>query len=404
MNDEQITRLLQDLVRIPSVNPSGDPGTAAKNTGEARMAEYVADFLRKLALDVELHEVEPGRPNVIGKFASRGGKRSLALAPHTDTVSVAGMTIDPFGGEVRDGKLYGRGATDTKGPMASALAALANAVRQKEFREGNLDVYFCALMGEESGNDGARALMEREFKVAFAIACEPTDCRVVYTHKGALWFKVITRGRSVHGSIPDKGESAIKKMAEVVQYVLGEYTQQLRKHDNKTLGAPTVNIGVIRGGAQTNIVPDYCEIEVDRRTVPGEKHEEILSQLRDALNRLPVETDIIRDCHPLFTDPKNAFVQKLTEAVADMVVRGQETDAQREASLDAPRSTLDVLVGAPWFCDAGIFAENGVPAVAFGPGSVAQAHIADEFIELREVDRAARITERFLLANAVKNA
>jgi acetylornithine deacetylase/succinyl-diaminopimelate desuccinylase family protein len=380
MNDEQTTKLLQDLVRIPSVNPSGDPGTAAKNTGEARMAEYVADFLRKLALDVEIQEVEPGRPNVIGKFSSRGGKRSLTLAPHTDTVSVAGMTIDPFGGEVRDGKLYGRGATDTKGPMASSLAALANAVRQKEFREGDLDVYFCALMGEESGNDGVRALMERGFKVDFAIACEPTDCRVVYTHKGALWFKIITRGKSVHGSMPDKGESAIKKMAEGVQYLLGEYTQQLRRHDDKILGAPTVNIGVIRGGAQTNIVPDYCEIEVDRRTVPGEKHDEILSDLRDALKRLPVETEIIRDCHPLHTDPKNAFVRQLSAAA--------QTD----------------VVGAPWFCDAGIFAESGVPAVAFGPGSVAQAHIADEFIELREVERAARITERFLLACAVKNA
>jgi acetylornithine deacetylase/succinyl-diaminopimelate desuccinylase family protein len=396
MNEEQITRLLQDLVRIPSVNPAGDPGTAAKNTGEARMAEYVADFLRKLALDVELQEIEPGRPNVIAKFASRGGKRSLALAPHADTVSVAGMTIDPFGGEVRDGKLCGRGAADAKGPMASALAALANAVRQKEFREGDLDVSFCALMGEESGNDGARALMERGFKVDFAIACEPTDCRVVYTHKGALWFKVITRGKSVHGSMPDKGESAIKKMAGVVDYLLGEYTQQLRQHEHETLGAPTVNVGVIRGGAQTNIVPDYCEIEVDRRTVPGEKHEGILAELR---SRLPIETEIIRDCHPLFTDPKNPFVQKLVEAVVGPLPSAGVGAAPREGT----RPTTSPLTGAPWFCDGGIFAEYGVPAVAFGPGSAAQAHVADEFIALTEVYRAARIIERFLLACGAKS-
>src|SRR3989442_12322758 len=98
MNDEQITRLLQDLVRIPSVNPHGDPGTDARHTGEACMVEFLVDFLRKLALDVEIHEVESGRPNVIAKFSSRGGTRCVALAPHTDTVSVAGMTIDPFGG------------------------------------------------------------------------------------------------------------------------------------------------------------------------------------------------------------------------------------------------------------------------------------------------------------------
>ncbi len=140
MDQEQLTRLLQDLVRTPSVNPQGDPGTAAQNTGEAKMAEYVAEFLRKLALDVEIREVEPGRPNVIGKFSSRGGRRSVALAPHTDTVSVAGMTIDPFAAEVRDGRLYGRGATDTKGSMAAMLVALAHAVRQKSFREGDFEV------------------------------------------------------------------------------------------------------------------------------------------------------------------------------------------------------------------------------------------------------------------------
>ena len=179
MNEEQVTRLLQDLVRIPSVNPSGDPGTPVKNTGESRMVEYLGEFFRKLALDVEIADVEPDRANIIGKFASRGAKTTIALAPHTDTVSVAGMTIDPFGGEVRDSRLYGRGATDTKGSMAAMLAALANVARRKEFREGDVDVVFCGLMGEESGNDGARALVQKGFKADFAIAGEPTDCRIV---------------------------------------------------------------------------------------------------------------------------------------------------------------------------------------------------------------------------------
>src|SRR5438093_5916338 len=140
MDDQQLTRLLQDLVRIPSVNPHGEPGTS--HTGEAGMVEYLAGFCRKLALDVEIQEVEPGRANLIAKFSSRGGKRSVALAPHTDTVSVAGMTIDPFGGEIRDGKLYGRGRTDTKGSIAAFLAGLSNVVREKSFREGDCDVWF----------------------------------------------------------------------------------------------------------------------------------------------------------------------------------------------------------------------------------------------------------------------
>jgi acetylornithine deacetylase/succinyl-diaminopimelate desuccinylase family protein len=367
MNHEQITQLLQDLVRIPSVSPFGDPGTEPKNTTEARMADYVADFLRKLALDVELHEVEPGRPNVVGKFSSRGGRKSVALAPHTDTVSVAGMTINPFGGEIRDGKLYGRGACDTKGSVAAMLAALANAVRQKEFREGEVDVWFCALMGEESGSHGARALLERGFRADFAIAGEPTNCRVVHTHKGAIAFKIITRGKSAHSSMPEHGESAIKKMAGVVDYLLGEYAESLRRIRDPILGSPVTNVGVIRGGSQLNIVPEYCEIEVDRRTVPGEKHEEILRQLRE---RLSVEVELIGVCDPLYTDPQNPFVRAL----------GQET------------------VGAPWFCDAAFFAKYGIPAVAFGPGSTTQAHTADEWVELDEVFRAAKIIEKFLLA------
>jgi acetylornithine deacetylase/succinyl-diaminopimelate desuccinylase family protein len=348
MNDDQIARLLQDLVRIPSVNPHGNPGTS--KTGEAGMVEYLADYFRKLALDVEIHEVEPGRANLIGKFTSRGSKRSVAFAPHTDTVSVAGMTIDPFGGEIRAGKLYGRGATDTKGSLAAFLAALTNAMRQKEFREGDLDVYFCALMGEESGNDGARALAARGFKPDFLIAGEPTGCRVVNAHKGSLWFKLITRGKSIHASMPDGGENAIAKMAEVIRALPRGCT-----------------VTVIRGGSQTNIVPDHCEIEIDRRTMPGEDHAQILAECAKL-----GEVQAARDCPPLFTEPGNEFVRRLTAA----------SEAE--------------LASAPWFCDAAIFAAQGVPAVAFGPGSTAQAHTADEWVELNELFRAARIAEKFL--------
>ena len=368
MNDEQVTRLLQDLVRIPSVSPCGDPGTPASNTGEARIAEYVAEFLRKLALDVEVREVQPGRPNVIGRFSSQGARQSVAFAPHTDTVSAAGMTIDPFAAEIRDGRLYGRGACDTKGSLAAMLAALANAVRRREFREGGLDVWFCALMGEESGSHGARALLERAFKADFAIAGEPTNCRVVHTHKGAMAFKIITRGKSVHSSTPERGESAIRKMAGVVDYLLGEYTDSLKQIHDATLGSPTTNVGIIRGGTQTNIVPDYCEIEVDRRIVPGENHEEILERLRE---RLSVEVDLVGVCPPLYTDPQHPFIRAL----------GRET------------------IGAPWFCDAAIFAQHGIPAIAFGPGDVAQAHTANEFVELSDVFEATRVVESFLLSS-----
>jgi acetylornithine deacetylase/succinyl-diaminopimelate desuccinylase-like protein len=290
------------------------------------------------------------------------------------------MSIDPFGGEIREGKLYGRGASDTKGSIAAMVAALTNAVRRKQFREGDLDVYFCALMGEERSNDGARALMERGFKADFAVAGEPTACRIVYTHKGSLWLKIIASGKSAHGATPEKGDNAIGTMAEAVRFLLGDYTKSLRTTPVAALGSPTVNVGVIRGGTQTNIVPDRCEIEVDRRTVPGETHEQVLAQLRESLRHLPVEIETARECRPLYTEPQNAFVKSLVTATG----LGEKA-----------------LVGAPWFCDAAIFGEHGVPGVAFGPGNVAQAHTNDEWIALDEVYRTARILENWLLTSAM---
>ena len=370
MNDEQITRLLQDLVRTASVDPHGHPGTTTQNTGESRIAEYVADVLRKLAIDVEVHEVEPGRPNVIGKFSSRGAQKVLAFAPHTDTVSVAGMTIDPFAAEIRDGKLYGRGASDTKGSLAAMLAGLANAVRRREFREGDLDVCFCALMGEESGNDGARALVQRGFKADFAVAGEPTNCRAVNTHKGAITFRIITRGKSVHSSEPERGESAIKKMAGVVDYLLGEYADSLRQIHDPVLGRATRNVGTIRGGSKVNIVPARCEIEVDHRTLPGEDHLKLLRELRVQFGR--IETETLNDNAGLDTSASHPMVVQLAAASGGR------------------------CVGAPWFSDGAIFAQHGVPAVAFGAGSIAQAHTRDEFTSVPQVERCAAVVETFL--------
>ncbi len=360
MNTDHVTGLLQELVRIPSVTPVGNPGTT--RTGEAELAGFVANFLRKLSLDVEVQEVRPGRPNVIGHFASRGGKRRVALAPHTDTVSVTGMTIDPFGGEVRDGKLFGRGACDTKGSVAAMLGALARCVRAGEFRAGDLDVDFCAVMGEETGSDGARALCARGYRADFAIAGEPTNCRAVHAHKGSLWFKVITRGKSCHASTPELGKNAVVKMAAVIPGLLDRSRWPA---PDPVLGAPTINVGVIRGGSATNIVPDRCEVEVDRRLIPGEQADRVLADIRD---RLGVEIEAVRECPPLFTPADHPFIR----------------------ALDVP------VCGAPWFCDAAVFAEHGIPAIAFGPGDIAQAHTADEFLELAELHRATEILERFL--------
>ena len=274
MPPNNVIELLQALVRIPSVNPHGDAGIA--ETGEKRCAEFVAGFLKSIGARVELREVRPERPNVIGVFPSDApGKDRIIFAPHTDTVSVAGMTIDPFGGELRDGRIWGRGSSDTKGTMAAMLWALL------ELREKvptlPYEVWFAGLVSEEAGQDGSKAF-SAELRAdcdargvkAFAVVGEPTGLNIVHTHKGGLWLTLTTRGRAGHASMPEKYDNAIYKMADVIRCIRDEIAPALAKISHPILGSPTASVGVCRGGSKINIVPDLCVAEVDIRTIPGE--------------------------------------------------------------------------------------------------------------------------------------
>jgi acetylornithine deacetylase/succinyl-diaminopimelate desuccinylase family protein len=366
MHPTSATALLQELVRIPSVNPHGAPGVP--NPGEQACAEYVAAFLRESGAEAELREVAPNRPNVIGRFPSNSpGKKRVILAPHLDTVSVGGMTIPPFGGELRDGKIWGRGATDTKGPMAAMLWAL-HELRDRIPALGH-EIWFAGLMGEEAGQEGARAFV-KEAGADFALIGEPTGRDIVYTHKGALWLKLRTTGHAVHASAPQLGENAIYKMADVLRCIRDEIAPRLASQADPVLGSPTISAGTIRGGTKTNIVPDFCEVEVDTRTIPGQNPAEIPRLLQEASPGLEIS---VWQSSPLNTDPSHPLIQLLI----------------RNGSR---------LAGAPWFCDAAVFAEAGIPAVAAGPGSIAQAHTNDEWISVADLEDGVRFYRAFLEA------
>ncbi len=361
-----VVELLQELVRIPSVNPAGDPGT--DGVGEARMAAYLADLLRGWGAAVELREVEPGRPNVVARFASdREGKPRILFAPHTDTVSVAGMTIDPFGGELSGGRIWGRGASDTKGSMAAMLWALW----EERGRLGQLshEIWFAGLAGEEAGQPGAKALAAEE-RFDFVIAGEPTGLDVVHAHKGALWLLLTTRGKAVHAADPGRGVNAIYKMADVLRVIRDKVAPHLATLSHPVLGSPSISAGVIHGGSKTNIVPDFCRLEVDVRTVPGQEGAEawILAQLREVCADLECEAF---SSEPMLTDPGHPLIGALGRCGAKPV-------------------------GAPWFSDAGVFARHGVPAVALGPGSIAQAHTRDEYIAVADLEDGVAFFRRFL--------
>jgi acetylornithine deacetylase/succinyl-diaminopimelate desuccinylase-like protein len=358
--------LLGDLIRIPSVNPEGDPGVA--DPGESMMARHLGDLLGSMGGEVSLREVLPGRPNVIARFPSdRPGKPRLLLAPHTDTVSVVGMTIDPFGGEVRDGKVWGRGASDTKGPMASMLAALS---RVREDIPGlSHEIWFAGLMGEESGQYGAKALAAEE-SFDLMIAGEPTGLKTVHAHKGSLWVTMTARGKAVHASVPGQGENAVYAMTAAIESIRGRVLPRMKDISHPLLGCSTLSVGTIRGGSKTNIVPDHCEATIDIRVVPGDNPDRILALIRDAAPGLELAH---QGSSPLDTDPSHPLIERL-------------------ASLGAAPA------GAPWFCDAAVFAAKGMAAVALGPGSIDQAHTADEWISIADLEQGAAFFERFLLS------
>ena len=363
-----VVELAQALVRIPSVNPHGDPGT--DGVGEQRVAEWLADFLRGIGAEVELREVLPGRPNVVARWpGDRAGKPRLLFAPHTDTVSVGGMTIDPFGGEVREGKLWGRGACDTKGPMASMLWALRE--MREELPGLGHEIWFAGLMSEEASQHGSRALAAAE-RFDFVIVGEPTGLDVVHTHKGSAFLYLTTRGRAAHAARPDLGENAIAKMLDVLAVVRTEIAADFAMQRDPVLGASTLSIGTIRGGSKTNIIPDLCEVSVDMRFVPSHYHAKIIDEFRERLQRGCPDLEVSADpAPPLLTDPSHPMIAKLGECGAKPV-------------------------GAPWFCDACFFAERGMPAVALGPGSIAQAHTKDEWIAVADLEKGVEFFEAFL--------
>lgn len=370
---QSVVELLQALVRIPSVNPDGDPGTP--HTGEEACARYISSFLWHSGAETFLDEVSTGRPNVIGCYPTEGSsKPRILFAPHTDTVSVGGMTIDPFGGELRDGKIWGRGASDTKGSAAAMLWALYEL--RAEIPTLPVEVHFVGFMSEESAQLGSQHFAKHHGRYDLALVGEPTSLKTVFRHKGCLWADVHTTGVAVHGATPELGVNAIVKMSRLVQALDTEFRDLLAEAGgaDEWLGVSTINLGMIQGGTRSNIVADACKLRVDIRTTPGlAKAGGAMQLLSDFVARHDETAHVTAasEAFCLDTDPANPFIQKLMSAGAD-------------------------LSGAPWFCDAAFLAVAGTPAIAIGPGSIAQAHTKDEFIAVKDLEEAVAFFKRFL--------
>ena len=380
MNRSAAADLLRSLIAIPSVNPALAEDDALR--GEKRMVDWLEPWFAARGFRTARVGATRGRPNLVARFGAESPRKTILFESHLDTVGVAGFAGDPFAMRAAGGRLQGRGACDTKGPLAAFLAALDDETLAAAAR-GGIQVAWLGAIGEETGNLGAEETVAAGLRADECVVLEPTDLRIVHAHKGACWFTVATRGRAVHASDPARGDNAILKMPAVWKALEEEAAAAAQARAHGILGKPTVSVGTIRGGTGTNVVPDRCEIQVDRRLLPGETAAGVLDDIRRRLASVPggVEIALLKEGLPFHTDPGAELVRRFSAALA-------------EAGVAPARE------GAAWCSDAGVLAAACGQTIVWGPGAIAQAHTCDEYIEAAALDSGCETLRRFLLESA----
>jgi acetylornithine deacetylase/succinyl-diaminopimelate desuccinylase family protein len=377
MSSDPLVRLLADLVAIPSVNPMGREGSGPGFL-EKEVAEFVDGYLRARGVDTHVSDVAPGRPNVTG-FIDVKAEKTLLLEAHLDTVRAESMSIAPFTPVVRDGRLYGRGACDTKGSLASFLHGVCSLLGAGGRLRYN--VVMLAVADEEYQFTGARHAVAEGLKADFGIVGEPTRLRIVRAHKGVIRWRIVTRGIAAHSAYPERGENAIYAMGRVLGRLESYGIALRRSAPHPLLGNPSLSAGVIQGGEAVNVVPDRCEVEMDRRTLPGESSGDVLESAAKALDGVGAWS---------FEPPHLA--------VGGMEVE-EESPVVRLLSGAIGRANGPVQVEAGQYAtDAGVYNGAGIPTVVFGPGDIAQAHTADEWIDCEELHEAAEVVRSLVTA------
>ena len=342
--------LALELVHLDTVNPPGR---------EAAAAALLAGRLEKAGFEVTFHEHAPGRPSVVARLAGDGA--ALCMTGHLDTVPLGGApwSVEPFG-ELRDGRLYGRGSSDMKSGVAAIVVA---AERVAALGGGGLELVLCAA--EETGCEGALHLASSGAlgRAGAVLVAEPTGGVPHVAHKGVLWARATTEGKSAHGSSPQLGRNAIYPLAAAVA-ALAELDFEVEPHP--ILGEPTLNLGTFKGGSGINLVPDRAEAGIDIRTVPGMTSSDVLDRLR-SLAGPEVTIEAILDLPPVATDPDDPFVRSAAE------VAGSSGG------------------GLAYFTDAAALtpAYGTPPTVIWGPGEAAQAHQTDEWASAEKIEAAA---------------
>ncbi len=362
---------------------------------EGRVTDYLVQRFMAAGLRWVRQPVSPGRDNVIARLdATVPDAPTVLWDAHQDTVPADGMSIEPFVPVVRDGRLYGRGSCDVKGGMAALLVAIDRLRTSGRPRLAN--VVFSGTVNEEFGFSGAKALArlwttpagelgpaERAARdllsgaPTMAVVAEPTELDIVTRHKGAVRWRMRVHGVACHSAFPEQGENAIYPAGRAIAAIESLARELLTRNPDHPCGPPTLNLGTIHGGMGVNLVPDLVVLELDRRVVPGESPEaarhEVIERIAAACGAARIEHDepfLESAGLPAMTD--RTWFDRLTAAAASKGVVSRE-------------------IAARYGTNASVFAAAGVPSLVFGPGSISQAHTADEWIELAQIDTVADI-------------
>ena len=361
------------LVRTPSVNPVLEKGGA----GEERIARLVGGWLSGWGYATRTIEVAPGRYNVVGRLGAGSGP-VLLLNGHLDTVGVGGMT-DPFSGSVRRGRLYGRGAADMKAGVACILATAARLASAEV--SGELVVALTA--DEEHASLGMEALVADGIRADAAVVCEPTGLAVMPAHKGFLWIDAHVAGRAAHGSRADLGIDAITRAAHLLAAFEAEGKRLARDTGHPLLGPASVHAGTISGGSAPSVYPESCHVVFERRTLPGETAAKVMREAETVL------AEARRCCRDLEARLEPGLFRAASEVPAAAAPVQELLGACTRAGLPGE------VAGMSAWVDACLLNESGTPAVCFGPGSIAQAHAADEWVEVSEINTCADVLTDF---------
>ena len=374
VDEEEVLRFARRLIETPSENPGGS---------EEEVAEVAVGILEGLGGRPEIVRGEEGRPSVVARFGS-GDRPALAWNGHLDVVPTgdpATWRHPPYGAEIADGKLIGRGAVDMKGSIGSALAAVSAIRRAGVELEGRLDLHLVADE-EMAGQHGTNVLLEQGYlDQDAAIVGEASELTVMLAERGGAWVTATARGRAAHGSRPTEGVNAITSMSRF----LLELEEVLPDLEHPLVGRPTVNAAQIVGGSAPNVVPDLCSVEIDRRTIPGERDQATVLAPFEAL------AERIRTDHP---EVDLSFELKLwleaAETGADTGIANACRDAIRaETGAEPPDTGFTGITDARYYIN-----QRDIPTVLLGPGSLAFAHTADEFVQTAELVTAARVFAR----------